>query len=311
MNYSIIIPVRNEQTNVKPLYERLVKVMEGLRQTYEIIFVDDKSIDDTFLELSSLPNVTIVGLKIQAGQSAALYAGLKHSQGETVITMDGDLEHQPEDIIQLLNKLHDGWDMVVGWRQDRWANQWFSRKLSSAIANWLIRKVTKVQLHDYGCTFRVFKRQIISDFNLQYDLHRIIPAQAALAGYKVTEIPINFQPRINGQSKYGWGRVPQVIMDIIGWYFRSRFVKRALHFFGGWGLIMWLVSLAALVWATILRLGYGIHFNRTPLPIFVAMFFLGGIQLIMIGLLGDLIVNSRSPEQKEKIFYQIDKVIKT
>lgn len=311
MNYSIIIPVRNEQKNVRPLYERLVKVMDELGGSYEIIFVDDKSTDNTFLELSSLPDIILVGLKIQAGQSAALYAGLKQNNGEIIITMDGDLEHQPEDIIKLLNKLNTGWDMVVGWRQDRWAKQWFSRKLSSVIANWLIRGVTKVQLHDYGCTFRIFRRQIISELTLQYDLHRIMPAQAALVGYKVTEIPINFQPRIKGKSKYGWNRVPQVIMDIIGWYFRSRFVKRALHFFGGWGLIMWLVSLAALAWAIILRLGYDIHFNRTPLPIFVAMFFLGGIQLIMIGLLGDLIVNSRPLEQKEKIFYQVDKVIKT
>lgn len=311
VDYSVIIPVYNEAGNVAALYERLQNVLLPLGKTYEIIFADDGSTDGSLEKLKNLKGIKIVTFKRNVGKSAALHALHKLAQGEIIIALDSDLENQPEDIPKLLDKLTSDFDMVVGWRQARWKGQWFRRKLPSLCANWLIRKVSKVSLHDYGCAFRVYRREVIDHISLQYDMQRMIPIQAALAGAKVTEISVSFVPRNWGTSKFGVARVYQVLVDLVGLYFRQNFSKRALHFFGGFGLFMILISFLCLVWAGILRLAYDIHFHNTPLPIFMAMFFLSGIQLILIGLVADLIVNSQSAEVKENNYYRVDRVIET
>ncbi|MFN3263679.1 MAG: glycosyltransferase family 2 protein, partial [Aquificaceae bacterium] len=206
---SVVIPAYNEEENIPILYEKLRKVLENLGREYEVIFVDDGSADHTWERLKEIaerdPKVKLIRFRKNYGQTAAMYAGFQHASGEVVITMDADLQNDPEDIPVLLRKLEEGYDIVSGWRKDR-KDPFLSRRLPSIIANWVISKVTGVELHDYGCTLKAYRAGIIKRLELYGDMHRFLPALTKRLGAKITEIPVRHHPRIYGRSKYGIGR---------------------------------------------------------------------------------------------------------
>ncbi|MFN3946741.1 MAG: glycosyltransferase family 2 protein, partial [Aquificaceae bacterium] len=212
---SVVIPAYNEEENVPILYEKLKAVLENLDRHYEIIFVDDGSKDSTWERLKEIAEkdkkVKLIRFRKNYGQTAAMYAGFQHAKGEVIITMDADLQNDPEDIPKLLEKLQEGYDIVSGWRKNR-KDPFFSRKLPSMVANWIISKVTGVELHDYGCTLKAYKSDIIKRLELYGDMHRFLPALTKRLGARITEIPVKHHPRIYGKSKYGIGRTVRVIL---------------------------------------------------------------------------------------------------
>jgi len=214
---SVVIPAYNEEENLPVLYERLRTVLEKLEGDYEIIFVDDGSTDGSFDVLRDLARrderVKVIRFRRNYGQTAAMYAGFEHATGEVIVTMDADLQNDPEDIPRLLKKLEEGYDIVSGWRKDR-KDPFLSRRLPSKIANWIISKVTGVELHDYGCTLKAYRSEIAKRYRLYGDMHRFLPALARRFGAKITEIPVRHHPRLYGRSKYGIGRTVRVILDI-------------------------------------------------------------------------------------------------
>ncbi len=296
MKLSIILPVYNESGNIRPLIERLSQVLGGMEVGYEIIAVDDGSTDDSYEQLvnwSSIePALKIVRFKVNAGQTAALSAGIERARGETIVTIDSDLENDPADIPRLLVKLDEGYDVVSGWRKDRWQGAWMTRKLPSMTANWIISKLSGVHLHDYGCTLKAYRADVVKGVRLYGEMHRFIPAYAAWQGGAVTELPVNHTPRVYGTSKYGFGRVPRVLLDLVVLVFLHRYMNRPMHFFGSWGLLSFSLGILAGVAAILLRLLNIKHFVETPLPIFSALFIIVGVQLIFFGIIAEMIMRT-------------------
>src|ERR1700760_1833535 len=237
---SIVIPIHNEEHSILPLYDRLSSVLEQLRRTSEIIFVDDASTDRSFDLLANLvetdARLKVIRLRRNFGQTAALAAGFDESQGNVIISLDGDLQHAPEDIPALLEKIEEGYDIASGWRKNRLDNA-MTRKLPSRIANWLMAKVSGVELRDFGTTFKAYRAEVLKDVNLYGELHRFIPALAMLYGARIAEVPIKNLPRSNGGSHYGLGRTFRVAFDIFTIWFLLKYFTRPMHFFGKWGLL--------------------------------------------------------------------------
>src|ERR1043165_544160 len=236
---SIVIPIHNEEPAILPLYDRLTAVLESLDKPYEIIFVDDASTDRSFELLANLvetdPRLTVVRLRRNFGQTAALSAGFHEAKGEVVIAMDGDLQHAPEDIPALLQKIEEGYDIASGWRKNRVDNA-ILRKIPSRIANWLMAKASGVHLRDFGTTFKAYRAEVLKDINLYGELHRFIPALASFYGARIIEVPIKNIERPNGASHYGLGRTFRVFFDILTIGVLLRYLTRPMHFFGKWGL---------------------------------------------------------------------------
>src|SRR5690242_6327279 len=236
---SIVIPVHNEEHSILPLYDRLTAVLEKLNQLYEIIFVDDASTDRSFELLANLvetdPRLTVVRLRRNFGQTAALSAGFHEAKGEVVIAMDGDLQHAPEDIPALLSKIEEGYDIASGWRKERVDNA-LTRKIPSRIANWLMAKASGIDLRDFGTTFKAYRAEVLKDVNLYGEMHRFIPALASFYGARVAEVPIRSTPRAAGDSHYGLGRTFRVLFDILTIKFLLKYFTRPMHFFGTFGL---------------------------------------------------------------------------
>src|SRR5499427_4852099 len=237
---SVVVPVHNEEPSILPLYDRLTAVLEKLRRPYEILFVDDASTDRSFELLANLVetdgHMKVVRLRRNFGQTAALAAGFDESQGNIVISLDGDLQHAPEDIPALLEKIEEGYDIASGWRKNRLDNA-VTRKFPSRIANWLMAKVSRVELRDFGTTFKAYRAEILKDVNLYGELHRFIPALASLYGARIAEVPIRNLPRPNGASHYGLSRTFRVMFDIFTIWFLLKYFTRPMHFFGKWGLV--------------------------------------------------------------------------
>src|SRR6266404_5494943 len=237
---SIVIPVHNEEPSLLPLYDRLTAVLESMQKPYEILFVDDASTDRSFELLANLVetdgHLKVIRLRRNFGQTAALSAGFHEAKGEVVIAMDGDLQHAPEDIPALLEKIDEGYDIASGWRKNRLDNA-MTRKIPSRIANWMMARVSKVELRDFGTTFKAYRAEILKDINLYGELHRFIPALAALYGARVAEVPIRNLPRASGGSHYGLGRTFRVMFDIFTIWFLLKYFTRPMHFFGKWGLL--------------------------------------------------------------------------
>src|SRR5579884_2708899 len=240
VNLSVVIPIHNEEPSLLPLYDRLTSVMEGLRRPYEIIFVDDASTDRSFDLLANLvetdPRLKVIRLRRNFGQTAALAAGFDESQGNIVISLDGDLQHAPEDIPALLEKIEEGYDIASGWRKNS-LEKAVTRKFPSRVANWLMAKASKVDLRDFGTTFKAYRAEILKDVNLYGELHRFIPALAALYGARIAEVPIRNIKRANGGSHYGLSRTVRVMFDIFTVWFLLKYFTRPMHFFGKWGLV--------------------------------------------------------------------------
>jgi glycosyltransferase involved in cell wall biosynthesis len=290
---SIVVPFHNEEANVTELYARLHTVMESTNWAYQFVFVDDGSKDHTFKLLSELaaidPQVTIVRLRRNFGQTAALAAGFTHSKSEYVIAMDGDLQHNPAEIPQFLEKLEEGYDIVSGWRKHRIDNLWL-RKIPSRCANWLMAKLSGVDIHDFGTTFKAYRRELLSQLPLYGEMHRFIPALASWYGASICEIPIQNEHRKHGVSHYNLSRTFRVLFDLITIRFLLRYMSRPLHFFGrlgmmnisaGFGIALWLLMSKAL-------LGTSVVEQHALLLVFAAVLILVGLQLVAVGLLGEL-----------------------
>lgn len=235
MYLSIVIPVFNEEDNVKPLHARIVKVCDTAGRPYEIIFIDDGSVDGTFGRLKEIhledKRVKVIRLRRNFGQTAAMAAGLDFANGEMIVTMDGDLQNDPADISRLLSKVEEGYDVVNGWRADR-KDKFISRKLPSVVANWLIGKTTGIKLHDYGCSLRAYRKEVVKSMDLYGEMHRFIPALAKRVGANITEIKVKHHPRRYGKSKYGILRTYSVLLDLTTVNLLQRFPSNPLSFFG-------------------------------------------------------------------------------
>ncbi|NOQ64248.1 MAG: glycosyltransferase [Methyloprofundus sp.] len=293
LDLSIIVPVYNEELNLPTLVERIYTATRPLGKSVEIILIDDGSSDDSVRILHELcaevPELTAVILSRNYGQSAAMSAGFHHAQGHIIISMDGDLQNDPADIPLLLAKLDEGYDVVCGWRKDR-QDGYANRVLPSKIANWLIGKMTNVRLHDYGCSLKAYRYEFVKHLTLYGELHRFIPVLVSLDGAKITEIPVNHSPRLLGESKYGIGRTPRVILDLILMFYFQRFATRPLHFFGKSGLLLGLAGGGIELYLAFVKLGLGQDIGDRPLLILGFMLMVSGMLLIAIGILAELIV---------------------
>lgn len=314
MKVSIVVPFHNEEENLPALYQRLTRVMEVMDEEYELVLVDDGSVDRTPILLKEIcaldPRVTGLRLRRNFGQTAALAAGFDRASGEIVIAMDGDLQHQPEDIPRFLEKLAEGYDVVSGWRRKR--QDGFLRTFPSRIANRLMARASGVEIHDFGTTFKAYRREVLERIPIYGQMHRFIPAMASIEGALIAEIPIEDQPRAAGKSHYGLSRTFRVMFDILTIRLIVRYLSRPLHFFGGIGGVMIAAAMAMASWLLFkkLYLRENIFIENGPMLIFSAVLFLGGLQFLGLGLLGDLLARLYyAPEQRR--IYSVSHVFNT
>lgn len=293
LKYSIVVPFHNEEANVTELYDRLKAVMEACGEKFDLVFVDDGSDDRTFELLRQISavdsRVTVIKLRRNFGQTSALAAGFDHCRGEYVIAMDGDLQHDPADIPLFIEKLGEGYDIVSGWRKRRVDNLWL-RRIPSRIANWLMAKLSNVDIHDFGTTFKAYRRDLLARVPLYGELHRFIPALASWHGASICEIPIRNIVRERGNSHYGLSRTVRVFFDLITIRYLLRYASRPLHFFGSLGLLCFFAGSVLGAWLVLLKILYGtrVMLEHGPLMMFGAVLILGGIQMLALGLLGEM-----------------------
>jgi len=301
--FSIIVPILNEGKNIKNLHQEIVMVMKSLKKPYEIIFVDDGSSDNTLQVLKKLHPAKIIRFRKNFGQSAALDAGIKNSQGEILITLDGDGQNDPNDIPKLLKKLSERYDVVCGWRYQR--KDPLSKKIISKFANYLGSFLVNPGIHDSGCTLRVYKRECFEDLDLYGEMHRLIPALIKWRGFKITEVKVNHKKRKFGKSKYTLTRTVKGFLDMFEVWFWRKYESRPLHIFGAAGLLLSFLSFAFAVFLAIMRLFFGYGLSDKIWPLVAVTSFITGIQLLIFGLLADLIIKNRN----RKDFYKIKEVI--
>ena len=300
---SVVIPAYNEEKNIPILYDRLKKVLDTIGDEYEILVVDDGSTDGTFAVLEEIAqkdkNLKVIRFKRNYGQTAAMYAGFQHATGDVIVTLDADLQNDPEDIPKLLQKLEEGYDVVSGWRRDR-KDPFFSRKLPSMIANWIISRVTGIHLHDYGCTLKAYRKSVVQDLELYGDMHRFLPALTKRHGAKITEVVVRHHPRIYGKSKYGIGRTTRVILDILLVKFLNEYLNKPMYVFGSIGFFLLFAGLLALAYLVFLKVFLDENIGRRPLLILSTLSILAGIQLISTGILAELLVRIYYRTQDDK-----------
>ena len=303
---SIVIPIHNEEPAILPLYDRLTVVLETLRRPYEIIFVDDASTDRSFDLLANLVetdhHLKVLRLRRNFGQTPALAAGFDEAQGEIIISLDGDLQHDPDDIPLLLEKIDAGFDIASGWRKNRVDNA-ITRKIPSRIANWLMKQASGVELHDFGTTFKAYRAEILKDINLYGELHRFIPALASFYGARIVEVPIKNIERPNGASHYGLSRTFRVFFDILTIGFLLRYLTRPMHFFGKYGLLGIVLGSLILFGILIQKLaGHDVIAEHGPLMMAGGLLWLGGIMLFCVGLMGEVLMRTYFESQGRRIY---------
>jgi glycosyltransferase involved in cell wall biosynthesis len=303
---SIVIPIHNEEPAILPLYDRLTTVLEAMRKPYEIIFVDDASVDRSFELLANLVEtdnrLKVIRLRRNFGQTAALAAGFDEAQGEVIVSLDGDLQHDPEDIPNLLARIDEGYDIASGWRKNRIDNA-MTRKIPSRIANWLMAKASGLELHDFGTTFKAYRSEVLKEVNLYGELHRFIPALASMYGARVVEVPIRNTPRASGASHYGLGRTFRVLFDIITIKFLLSYFTRPMHFFGKLGLVGTLTGGAIMLYLFLYKItGHEIVIQHGPLMIAGALLLLAGLMMFSTGLLGELVMRTYFESQGRRIY---------
>jgi glycosyltransferase involved in cell wall biosynthesis len=314
LKYSIVVPFHNEEESVTELYDRLKAVMETAGEPFEFVFVDDGSRDHTFRQLQDIAavdsRVVVVKLRRNFGQTSALAAGFDHAQGEYVIAMDGDLQHDPADIPAFLEKLEEGYDIVSGWRKER-VDNFVMRRIPSRIANWTMAKLSGVDIHDFGTTFKAYRRELLQEVPLYGEMHRFIPALASWYGASICEIPIKNIVSAR-KSHYGISRTFRVLFDLMTIRFLLRYLARPLHFFGRWGMLSGLAGCGIGVW-----LGWekfvrhvALMDHHGPMMIFAAVLILAGVQLLALGLLGEMQVRHYYTAF-EATPYSVAKVIRT
>jgi glycosyltransferase involved in cell wall biosynthesis len=300
---SIVIPVYNEEDNVKALHTKLTEVLPAITENYEILFVDDGSTDNTFALLKKLNNedkrLKVIKFRTNFGQSAALSAGFEFSNGDAIITMDGDLQNDPSDIPKLLDELQESdYDVVCGWRFDRADSK--LKKLFSKIANLLRRRFTAEDIHDSGCTLRVYKKDCIADLELYGEMHRYIPALLLWKGYKIGEVKVKHHERKYGTTKYSWKRIVKGFLDLIVVTFWQKYSARPIHIFGGFGLLLSVVGGVVSLYLVIQRLFFGMSLADRPLFIVSIFMILVGVQFIVTGVLADIMLKVYYGQKERK-----------
>ena len=304
VHVSIVAPVYNEKENIEPLHRGLSEALNGL--SYELVFVDDGSTDGSVEELNQIAeqdmdHVRVVELRRNFGQTAAIAAGIDHSLGDVIVLIDADLQNDPADIPMMLEKIEEGFDVVSGWRVKR-QDSFLTRTLPSRIANWLISKVTGVPLHDYGCTLKAYRRDVLEGFHLYGEMHRFIPAYAGGVGAKIVEVPVRHHPRRFGKAKYGLGRTLKVILDLFTVKYLISYALNPIYLFGGTGLALILASFLVLGYLVIRRLLLDEHMIRSPLLQMSVMLFILGFQSILMGLIAELLVRTYHESQAKPTY---------
>jgi glycosyltransferase involved in cell wall biosynthesis len=309
MDISVVLPVYNEVENLVPLHAELTEALVALGRSYEIVYVDDGSRDGSFDVLCRIrsedPHVRVVRFRRNFGQTAAVAAGLERTTGDIVVTLDSDRQNDPRDIARLVAKLEEGFDLVSGWRHDR-KDDLVMRRIPSLTANWLIRAITGVHVHDYGCMLKAYRGDIARGLRLYGEMHRFIPAIAADLGARVGEIVVNHRPRVAGTSKYGISRVVRVVLDLLTVKFLSVYSTRPIHVFGVWGVVIGgagLVVLAVLGFEKVV-LGYALA--GRPILILASLAVMTGVQLVTMGLLGEMLARTYHESQSKPIYVIAD-----
>ena len=298
---SVVAPLLNEQDNIKPLCQQLTKTLSD-KYDYEIIFIDDGSTDNSLNILRGLqksdPKIHIISFRRNFGQTAALSAGFEHAKGDIVVAIDADLQNDPADIPKMIEKLNEGFDVVSGWRKKR-HDKAVTRLLPSKLANWLISKSTCVNLHDFGCTLKAYRKEVLTQTKLYGEMHRFIPALASWSGARIAELVVNHRPRTAGAAKYGLGRTWKVMLDLITVEFLGSFSTKPIYIFGGLGLLSGLG--AFFVGAVVLYQKFlspaQLPMNRNPLLVLTALLITTTVQLILMGLLAELLVRTYHESQ--------------
>ncbi len=308
---SIVIPIFNEGENIEPLHFRLKEALDGFRVNYEIIMVDDGSTDGSFEILKGVqakdPLLRVVRLRRNFGQTAAFAAGFDYARGEVIVTLDADLQNDPADIPALLAKIEEGYDVVSGWRVER-KDPFLTRRLPSMVANLLISKVTGVRLHDYGCSLKAYRREVIENLNLYGELHRFIPALASWMGISLAEVPVSHQERRFGRSKYGLSRTIKVLLDLLTVRFLLSYSTRPIHIFGSVGLLAFIAGILLGGYLTYIKFAYHQDIGGRPLLLLAILLMVVGIQTVTMGLLGELIVRTYH-EAQDKPIYAVREVL--
>ena len=305
VDVSVVIPVFNEDESIPELHNRLTTSLLSTGKNYEIIYIDDGSTDGSFEKLKSIQyqdsRVWIIQLRRNFGQAAAFSAGFDLAHGDVIVTLDGDLQNDPADIPNLLEKLDEGFDVVSGWRVNR-KDQFLTRRVPSILANAMISRVTGLELHDYGCSLKAYRQEVVKNIKLYGELHRFIPAIASWMGIKVAEIPVNHAPRKHGRSHYGLGRTLKVFLDLITVKFLLNYATRPLQIFGLAGMLSFVAGMGLSIYLTILRLFFNQPLSNRPILLLAILLIMLGVQLIVMGLLGELIVRTYHESQGKSIY---------
>jgi glycosyltransferase involved in cell wall biosynthesis len=313
--YSIVVPFHNEEENVTILYARLKQVMEQVGESFELVLVDDGSRDRTYKLLEEIAavdsRVLVVKLRRNFGQTSALAAGFDHASGEFILAMDGDLQHDPNDIPAFLEKLDEGYDVVSGWRKERIDN-FIMRRIPSRCANWLMAKLSGVDIHDFGTTFKAYRREVIHSIPLYGEMHRFIPALASWYGASICEIPIKNINRERGKSHYGIGRTFRVFFDLMTIRFLLKYMARPLHFFGGFGVLGIVSGSGMAIALLVMKLmdpQTSMMHHHGPMFVIASVLIVSGVQLLALGLLGELQVRHHFTSE-HPTSYAIDRIVR-
>ena len=308
---SLFLPVLDEEENLRPMHAKIAEALNSLGKTAEVIYVDDGSTDQSLRILREIAandsRVRVISLRRNYGQTAAMSAGIDAAKGEILIPMDADLQNDPKDIARLLDKLNEGYDVVSGWRKNR-KDALVLRKIPSQIANRIISWIGGVPLHDYGCSLKVYRREVIQDVRLYGEMHRFIPIYASWAGARVTEIPVDHHARTMGKSKYGISRTLKVVFDLMTIKFMASYQTKPIYVFGTFGLIAFLLSIIAGVWSFVLKFIYGVSFILTPLPVIAVVMLAISMQFFLMGLLAEMLVRTYHESQDKTIYAVREKI---
>lgn len=306
MDLSVVVPLYNERDNLAPLHRDLRQVLEPLGKSYEMIFVDDGSSDGGDAVLRELAksdsHVRVIRLARNSGQTAALACGFQHTLGDAVVAIDGDGENDPADIPALLAKLEEGYDLVSGWRTERWRDAGITRRLPSIMANALISRATRVKLHDYGCTLKAYRGEIARRLMLYGEMHRFVPVIASELGARIAEQEVNFRPRRAGHSKYGPGRIVRTVLDLLTVLFLSGYSTRPIQVFGAIGAFLFVLGTA---WTTVLvfeKVILGWPLGHRPALLLAILLVVVGVQFVSLGLIGEMITRTYHESQKKPIY---------
>jgi glycosyltransferase involved in cell wall biosynthesis len=302
---SIIVPVYNEQENLPLLFASLVRVLDREKLAWEVVFVNDGSSDASEVVLDELARldsrIKVVHFRRNCGQTAAMMAGIDYASGDVLVPIDADLQNDPEDIPLLLAKLDEGYDVCSGWRKER-KDEALRRNFPSRIANRVISWVSGVPLHDYGCSLKAYRRDVIKGIKLYGEMHRFVPIYASWQGAKVTEIPVRHHARMFGNSNYGLERVLKVILDLMVVIFLDRYAKKPIYLFGGTGVLCLIVAAMAGMWALALKLVYGLSLIQTPLPLVVVMMGITGVMCVLMGLIAEMQTRTWHESQSKSVY---------